>query len=454
MESEKNGAEELVTDKIVNVHTVAIVIVCIIFGVINLVSGKALSGILITVFGFISAIVSLGLKGRISRTKRGYILSQLQLIIIIVAASANNELHSLFPLMLASMSIAGVYYDDKSLICHWTIMDIAAIIGLFSHDTFYLGASTGFIIKGIVALNIGSALNYYMVKCSQKYIANAQSATAESEKLLVKVNDQVKHSEQLMNNQNSTVKEIAQATQILSQSVNALTGFSESLYSGSVEQESTVSAIAEDIKLITAQTDKCSDEALQAAQAAQRSTDMLEESNVQVDHMVNAMNEINNASHEIEGIIKAIEDIALQTNILALNAAVEAARAGEAGKGFAVVADEVRNLSGKSAEAANNTTALITRSIEAVDKGTKLAYNVADKMKGAIEISRESAEYAHRITVIANEQTEYVSAASGKMGNITRVVNQSRKTAEDSAEVARSISDEVIKMNKIVDKFN
>lgn len=111
----------------------------------------------------------------------------------------------------------------------------------------------------------------------------------------------------------------------------------------------------------------------------------ISDSNAQMQNMVDAMNEINERSKEIGSIIKAIDDIAFQTNILALNAAVEAARSGVAGKGFAVVADEVRNLAAKSSEAAKNSSTLIERSMKAVEQGTLLAHNAASSRELSIQ---------------------------------------------------------------------
>ena len=62
----------------------------------------------------------------------------------------------MFPLMLASMAIAAIYYNKKSLIIHWAIMDIAAVAGFFMMDALYSGADAEFVIKGIAGINIGA----------------------------------------------------------------------------------------------------------------------------------------------------------------------------------------------------------------------------------------------------------------------------------------------------------
>src|SRR6185312_4861008 len=70
------------------------------------------------------------------------------------------------------------------------------------------------------------------------------------------------------------------------------------------------------------------EDAGEAASAANRSVDALKASTAEIGH-----------------VVSLIATIARQTNLLALNATIEAARAGEAGRGFAVVAAEVKALS-------------------------------------------------------------------------------------------------------------
>jgi methyl-accepting chemotaxis protein len=76
-------------------------------------------------------------------------------------------------------------------------------------------------------------------------------------------------------------------------------------------------------------------------------------------------------SENIRSILKMVEEFSDQTNLLALNAAIEAARAGEAGRGFAVVADEVRTLSVKVSDATRQISDFITQMNELVNETNK-----------------------------------------------------------------------------------
>lgn len=140
--------------------------------------------------------------------------------------------------------------------------------------------------------------------------------------------------------------------------------------------------------------------------AADLALDMKNESAKGVDVMqqtIQAMQSIQESSHQISAIITLIDSIAFQTNLLAINATIEAARAGEHGKGFAVVADEVRKLANKSAEAAKDIKSLIDSSVTRVEKGTSLAHE-SNKMLN--DISNSISQVTDMVGEIANASNE------------------------------------------------
>lgn len=170
-----------------------------------------------------------------------------------------------------------------------------------------------------------------------------------------------------------------------------------------------------------------------AQQLSHLSIQTINDQKKQIEDMLDAMANIENSTNEIGKIIKSIDDIAFQTNILALNAAVEAARAGSAGKGFAVVADEVRNLANKSADAANNTSALIGSCVDAVNNGSEIANRTSEAMNAVIDNANETNRIIDDITRQTHAQDEAVQQVRIGIDRIAEVVQQNSANAEESA---------------------
>lgn len=145
--------------------------------------------------------------------------------------------------------------------------------------------------------------------------------------------------------------------------------------------------------------------------------------------MLVAVDKIHKSSLSIEKIIKAIEDLAFQTNILALNAAVEAARAGDAGKGFAVVADEVRSLASKSAEAAGTTTALLGSCLTSINNGSKIASETASALERIGSSVNEVSAKTFMISDMTNSQASMVDEINQKIAQVSKVIQSIASTA-------------------------
>ena len=234
---------------------------------------------------------------------------------------------------------------------------------------------------------------------------------------------------------------------------NQMAEGSQALADGTTRQASAIQEISATIAEVSSQIAATAQNASEAGRLSQQTQDRVNEQDAEIKSMVAAMNDISNTSQEIEKIIKTIEDIAFQTNILALNAAVEAARAGDAGKGFAVVADEVRNLASKSAEAASSTTALITASIEAVGKGSKIALATADSMKAVKDMSTQTADLITQIASASAEETESIRQITSGIEQISQVIQTNSATAEETAASCEQLSGQSRLLKDQVSRF-
>lgn len=156
------------------------------------------------------------------------------------------------------------------------------------------------------------------------------------------------------------------------------------------------------------------DDASDAATAANQSVDGLKSS-----------------SAEIGKIVSVIASIAQQTNLLALNATIEAARAGLAGRGFAVVASEVKALAVQTQTATEEIKRKITMlqsdatssiaAVHRISEATKAVRPVFSSIASAVEhqvettngLSRNAGESSHFIGAVADGVIEIKQAAVG-----------------------------------------
>ena len=290
------------------------------------------------------------------------------------------------------------------------------------------------------------------------YIAKELESIASGDlttdvKLLSDVDMMGKSLSRMVDNLNDMFGNIQSSTGQVSTGSKQVADGAQSLAQGATEQAASIQQLSASIGEIATKTKENAEIADKTAKLSDSIKDNALKGSRQMDDMITAVKEINDASQSISKIIKTIDDIAFQTNILALNAAVEAARAGQHGKGFAVVAEEVRNLASKSAEAAKDTGDMIQNSMEKAEFGSQIAGETATSLKDIVEGITESSQMISDIARASEEQSLGISQINTGIDQVAQVVQQNSATAEESAAASEEMSSQSTMLEELISQF-
>ncbi len=248
----------------------------------------------------------------------------------------------------------------------------------------------------------------------------------------------------------ATVQELLLGTDQIASAAGQVASASQSLAQGSSEQAASIeetSAAGREMASVTRQN---AENTKSSAQLMNLVEEKIVEANSDLSAMETSMHQIDTSSHKIKGILKAIEEIAFQTNILALNAAVEAARAGEAGMGFAVVADEVRNLAARSSNAARDTAGLIEESIARTGEGNLKLGRLAGTIRSITGDATKVRVLIQEISETSGRQADGVRQVSAALAQMTQVTQQTAASSQESAAAAEQLNAQAESMRQCV----
>ena len=233
------------------------------------------------------------------------------------------------------------------------------------------------------------------------------------------------------------------------------------------EMSATSADIAQNCLLAADGARKALDSARNGADVVDKTLKVMSQITEKVRESAGTIENLGARGDQIGAIIGTIEDIADQTNLLALNAAIEAARAGEQGRGFAVVADEVRALAERTTRATKEISemimtiqvetkeavAVMEQGVRQVKAGTGEATKSEVALRDILEQVNAVAAQINQIATAAEEQTATTSEISSNMQQITDVVHETSREAQESATAAAQLHGNAEELRRLVRHF-
>jgi len=252
---------------------------------------------------------------------------------------------------------------------------------------------------------------------------------------------------------NTLIANLQNASLSVENNAKYMSQSSQELAEGATEEAASLDSLFKNMTEVSKKVEENAQSAALAESKSQQVNQKAVENSQKMDEMLNAINEINLCSNQMVKIVKTIQNMAFQTNVLSLNATLEAARAGEQGKGFAVVADKIRNLSENSSNAMNDISALIDRTIKAVNNGVALACETEQSMDTVVKHTQEVLELMENISHSSQYQLNSILGINEQLKTISAVVQTTSATAQQTAASSEELFSQSVLLKDITGGF-
>ncbi|MGO1500457.1 MAG: methyl-accepting chemotaxis protein [Marinobacter sp.] len=215
----------------------------------------------------------------------------------------------------------------------------------------------------------------------------------------------------------------------------------------------SVDELVKSVEEVAGFASSASDQTQDAARFAQSGQEKVQNNVSTIRELVNEIentaglvNQFDEFSARVGGLLDTIQTVAEQTNLLALNAAIEAARAGEHGRGFAVVADEVRGLAVRTHKATEEIQGVISELSRLSSSAVTSMKSSVNKAHEGVEATTESGEILSRILQNVqqiSELNEQIAAATYEQSTTFNEVTTYMTDMHRNAEAVMESTDEL-----------
>ena len=238
---------------------------------------------------------------------------------------------------------------------------------------------------------------------------------------------------------------IALESSIVNQTAESLSEAGHSVLEANIQQKEAVEQLSTAAEELGATAEQNSLMAKSAMTSIQQTNEYLNSSQLEIDELIIAMQDVSTLSKEIQNINNVINDISYQTNLLSLNAMIEASRLGE-DSGFKVVALEVKKLAERSASAGDSIDKLLLRNQDSVQASVDISENIKQRFAHIYHQVDPLVRDIQNVADASHEQSIGIQQMQHSLDHINQAVEKNQQQAEETAILASELRSNSSKM--------